>query len=98
MLEDSSIDFFYLDTTHRYKLTRDELESAQRIIAPGGFLCGHDFVHDSRANYGVIAAVVEFALEEKWSIIHISQKEFETRSFCIRRMASSGAADLTPQR
>ncbi len=97
MLEDRSIDFFYLDTTHKYELTRDELERAQRVIAPGGFLCGHNFVHDGRANYGVIPAVVEFALEEKWSITHISRKKSSTRSFCMRRMALHGV-HLTPQR
>jgi hypothetical protein len=84
-LATSSVDILYLDTTHDYLLTRRELPLAARVVSPTGFLCGHDFVQPvgKEFKYGVIAAVLEFALTADWRITHISQETH--RSFCLQR-------------
>lgn len=85
-LEDGSADLIYIDTTHTYELTRTELVLSQRALSPAGYLCGHDFFH--RSGFGVISAVVEFALDYNWTITHISRKQEGSRSFCMRRKST----------
>jgi Methyltransferase domain len=51
------LDWVYIDTTHTYEQTADELRAAARVVKPGGCLCGHDYAPQSD---GVIRAVEEF--------------------------------------
>ena len=49
-----------------------------RVVAPSGFLCGHDFGHPKKKDaspgmeYGVIEATVDFALEQGWELVAVS--------------------------
>lgn len=52
-----SLDWVYLDTTHEYDRTREELAAARRAVRAGGIIAGHDF---SYAFPGVQHAVREF--------------------------------------
>lgn len=85
-LPPGKVDFLYLDTTHSYKMTYNELVIATAAVAPEGFLCGHDFVH--RPSYGVIPAAVEFALTYNWSFTHVTETQDSSRSFCLQRRPS----------
>lgn len=51
------LDWVYIDTSHDYTQTADELALARKAVKPGGFICGHDY---SRAFPGVLQAVTEF--------------------------------------
>lgn len=56
------LDWVYIDTTHEYERTRDELAAAAVAVRPGGFICGHDF----HPNFpGVVQAVAEFVRGEQ---------------------------------
>jgi hypothetical protein len=89
-----SVHMLYLDTVHDYELTKKELEQAGRIIAPAGYLCGHDFVQPMgrEKSYGVIAAVIEFSLQNNWRLTHVSREQH--RSFCLRRRSASSASHV----
>jgi Methyltransferase domain len=54
------LDWVYIDTTHDYTRTREELEAARHAVSTGGMICGHDF---SPQFPGVIKAVLEFHAE-----------------------------------
>ena len=41
--DDNFFDFIYIDTTHRYLETLNELELSFAKCKPNGFICGHDF-------------------------------------------------------
>ena len=57
-----TLDWVYVDTTHEYERTREELYAALRAVRNGGWICGHDF---SRAFPGVVRAVTEFVREQR---------------------------------
>lgn len=88
-IEDSSLDWVYIDTDHTYPTTRDELMLFSRKVRPGGILAGHDYVSgnwESLLPYGVISAVHEFCLRENWEIIYLTVEQRVPRSFAIRRI------------
>ena len=54
-------DFIYLDTSHEYHNTIDELSLIPNILKPNGILLGDDWREDiSHKHYGVTKAVKEF--------------------------------------
>lgn len=58
-MPENALDFIYIDTTHSYDQTTAELREAMRVVAPGGWLSGHDY-HERFP--GVIQAVEELGL------------------------------------
>ena len=56
-----------------------------RVVAPSGFLCGHDFGHPKKKDaspgmeYGVIEATVDFALEQGWELVAVSLRDAPPR-------------------
>lgn len=54
-IDDDSLDCVYVDTTHEYEMTKDELMGSRSKVKPGGWITGHDYNVDS-----VARAVVEF--------------------------------------
>jgi len=42
-LEDNSLDCVYIDTTHEYEMTREELMTSRPKVKPGGWITGHDY-------------------------------------------------------
>jgi hypothetical protein len=59
-LSDGSLDWAYLDSTHSYEGTRDELALLKRKIRPGGILAGDDWYEDPmHVHAGVAMAAKE---------------------------------------
>jgi hypothetical protein len=42
-IEDDSLDCVYIDTTHEYEITRDELNLSYLKVKSGGWITGHDY-------------------------------------------------------
>lgn len=40
-------DMIFIDGDHRYEAVMEDIRVAQRVIRPGGLLCGHDYKHNS---------------------------------------------------
>ena len=59
--EDNSLDFIYIDTSHRYEDTKSELEISWQKIKNGGIISGHDYSLESFP--GVVKALDEFLLK-----------------------------------
>lgn len=57
--EDNSLDWVYLDASHRYEETSNEIRDCIRTLKDGGLLCGHDFSVNETWGLGVIASVIE---------------------------------------
>lgn len=59
-LEDSGLDWIYLDANHKYDAVSIELELAVRKVKKGGFIMGHDYMTNTLVwKTGVIRAVNE---------------------------------------
>src|SRR5262249_9334468 len=74
-LAKKSFDWIYLDTTHGYDDTVQELRLCKSLIKDGGYIAGHDFCTGNPYNgypYGVIQAVYEFCAEYRWKFVYIT--------------------------
>lgn len=67
--QDKSVSLLFVDTTHTYEKTRQELEAWLPKVHPDGVICGHDYYlyeHPSWAKVsGVHTAVDEFAAKQR---------------------------------
>lgn len=59
------IEFAYLDTSHENPATEWELAALDEAVAPGGFICGHDFSPEFPA---VIQSVEVFCELKKYTL------------------------------
>lgn len=68
-IQDGLVGLLFVDTTHTYEKTKQELEAWLPKIHPSGVICGHDYYlyqHPAWANVsGVHKAVDEFAVRHK---------------------------------
>ncbi|MDG2497881.1 MAG: class I SAM-dependent methyltransferase [Flavobacteriaceae bacterium] len=88
--QDNYFDWIYIDTTHSYKTTIEELETYRTKIKPNGYIAGHDFIlgnWDGLVRYGVIEAVYEFCVKYDWELMYITTEIENNPSFAIRRIA-----------
>jgi len=74
----------YIDTSHTYDDTMSQLIKLEDRVKDDGFICGHDFGHPVKRNYGVVGAVVEFMVSRKWLLTHVTV-DGPYRSFCMTR-------------
>lgn len=87
--EDDYFDWIYLDTTHAYELTAQELRAYAPKIKQGGLMCGHDYSMGNwikAYRYGVIEAVHEFCVADGWELVYLTVEPIECQSFSIRRI------------
>lgn len=92
---DGSLDFVYVDTTHAYALTREELRAYAPKVAPGGMLGGHDYSMGNWGTgfrYGVMEAVQEFCVEAGWGFRYLTAEIGERQSFALMRLPELPAA------
>jgi hypothetical protein len=83
-----SFDWLYLDTTHEYTDTLQELYLCESIVKDGGYIAGHDFCVGnpySAIPYGVIRAVYEFCTERNWGFEYITLDSDGDFSFCLQQ-------------
>lgn len=87
--QDEYFDWIYIDTTHSYNTTKQELESYRSKIKKNGIIAGHDFIignWDKMVKYGVIEAVYEFCIKYDWEIIYLTSEINTNPSFAIRKI------------
>jgi hypothetical protein len=77
------LDFVYLDTSHDYKLTLEELDLIAPLIADDGVILGDDWYPDvTHYDHGVMRAVNEWLKRnDGWQLVVAGQNA----QFCLRR-------------
>jgi hypothetical protein len=88
MFAHGSLDIVYIDTTHAYALTAEELALCEPLIKPHGRIAGHDYCEVNAVMgqpYGVIQAVHEFCLARNWVFDALSLAPDGHMSFSLRR-------------
>jgi len=86
---DNYFDWVYLDTSHTYEITHQELIILEKKVKIDGLITGHDYTTRSRRTamkYGVIEAVHEFCLNNNWEFVYITLEWHGHNSFAIRRI------------
>jgi len=74
-MKNNSLDWAYVDSTHLYEHTVQELAELERLIKPDGVIAGHDWYPDPKnRHHGVYKAVMEFCASNHWEIIKIDKK------------------------
>ena len=69
---DDFFDWVYIDTTHEYGHTRDELEILRRKVKPSGVIAGDDWHEDpAHLHHGVCRAVREFCDRYGWELRNV---------------------------
>jgi len=89
-LPSGMFDWIYLDTSHSYTATVQELALCPKILKKGGRIAGHDFCVGnpySALPYGVIRAVYEFCEKNHWEMGYVSLDADGYFSFCVQPMA-----------
>lgn len=67
---DNYFDWVYIDSSHEYKHTWEELEILQHKVKDSGFICGHDWISDpNNLHYGVFKAVNEFCEQKGYKVV-----------------------------
>jgi hypothetical protein len=78
---DETFDFLYIDASHRYEQTRNELALAGKKIKTGGVLLGDDYDSDPNSKqYGVFRAVNEFVEANKCELFLTSSRQWGIRT------------------
>jgi len=68
-MPDAHLDWVYVDSSHGYQHTVDELELLVKKVKPWGLITGHDWRPDpEHEHHGVFRAVNEFCEREDWEI------------------------------
>jgi len=69
-MPDESLDWAYLDASHDYAQTREELALLARKVKRSGIIAGHDF--NTRRHRGVFLAIVDFLEDNpQYEIVYI---------------------------
>ncbi len=71
---DRYFDWVYIDSSHTYDHTKDELKVLKTKIKENGIICGHDWYNDeNHTHYGVKKAVIEFCDRYNWKLIYVDR-------------------------
>lgn len=69
-------DWVYIDSSHFYEHTREELQILAGKMKPAGLIAGDDWQPDpSHRHHGVYKAVTEFAASGKYDVIYADQRD-----------------------
>lgn len=69
-IDSKSLDFIYLDSSHSYEDTFNELSAASTALKDNGVLLGDDWHNDpTHRHYGVTKAVKEFVENDKCELL-----------------------------
>jgi len=84
---EEKLDFVYLDTSHAYEYTLEELDWIAPLIADDGVILGDDWWHDvTHYDHGVMRAVNEWIKRNDWQLVCAGQNA----QFCLRRTPRYG--------
>ena len=72
-IKNDYFDWVYLDTDHELESTRRQLKLCQKIVKPGGLICGDDYDKDNWPH--VITAVDEF-VKDNGMIVKTKNRQF----------------------
>jgi len=64
-LEEETLDWVYIDSSHNYDHTLEELSASLQCVKRGGFIMGHDY----HPQFGVFAAVDRFVTHYGYELI-----------------------------
>ncbi|MGI9534281.1 MAG: class I SAM-dependent methyltransferase [Thermodesulfobacteriota bacterium] len=79
---DNYLDWAYIDSSHFYKETKEELEILKDKVKDQGYISGHDWEPDPlKKHHGVYKAVNEFIKENSYDIEYLD----EATQWCIRK-------------
>jgi hypothetical protein len=71
---DGYFDWVYLDASHEYEETRDELELLRSKVKRGGVIAGDDWHEDpEHVHHGVCRAVQDLVRRTSWDLAHIDE-------------------------
>jgi hypothetical protein len=68
----NSMDFVFIDGNHEYDHVLEDITAWEKIVRPGGIICGHDYKVDPVNKYGVIEAVQKYTTDNRiwpWFIL-----------------------------
>jgi hypothetical protein len=66
---DAYFDWVYLDTTHQYDHTLEELRILSKKVKPRGVIAGDDWKDNpNHKHHGASVAIKEFCLEDHWQV------------------------------
>lgn len=85
---DDTFDWVYLDTTHRYRETLEELELCGMKVKKGGLIAGHDYAAgnvDRALRYGVVDAVNEICAKYDYRLAYLTNEARRYLSFALRK-------------
>ena len=54
---DESLDFVFIDANHDYEHVVEDIAAWSKKVRKGGLVCGHDYIKNSKFDFGVIDAV-----------------------------------------
>jgi hypothetical protein len=94
---DMYFDWVYLDTSHDYESTRQELELCRAKVKTNGLIAGHDFVTGywvGHCRYGVIEAVHAFCVQYDWEMIYLTHETHRHLSFVIQPISISNPKQM----
>lgn len=80
---DNYFDFIYIDTTHQYKQTLDELNLSLKKIKNNGIISGHDYNHE--LFMGVVSAVDAFSKDNNLQLHLTTEDKLATFYFFIKK-------------
>lgn len=87
--KDNYFDWIYIDTSHSYETTIQELTLYRNKVKVDGVIAGHDYIlgnWNGLVRYGVIEAVNEFCVKYNWEIIYLTTELNNNPSFAIRKI------------
>lgn len=83
--DDGYLDWAYIDSSHAYDHTMEELQILDAKVRSGGVIAGDDWHPDpSHRHHGVHRAVVQFAAERRYEVIYAGDRD---QQWAIRRSA-----------
>ena len=73
-LDDHHLDWAYIDTTHEYDQTREELELLERKVRARGIVAGDDWqTEPGHRHYGVKRAIDEFVAAGRAQLVRVDE-------------------------
>lgn len=76
--EDNYFDWVYIDSSHAYQHTVDELEVLKNKVKSSGIICGDDWRPDpNHRHHGVYKAVHEFIEKENYELLYADEQSLQ---------------------